>query len=430
MNGKAKERLYTSKSGIKVYSYPNPMIHSFHLALYVRTGSMYESEDECGISHFFEHAAIRNVNKKRGGTLYSELDRLGVEFNASTYSELVQFYVGGSPKSFSFAAGVLLDVLSPITLSAAEISEERSRIKAEIRENDERSSLSLFTSSVVHEGTSLAYSITGTTRSLDRITKKRLDEFRRRITGRDNIFLYATGHVTEDDVTLLLSMLDGITLTGSIINDNMAPVSKNTFKRETKVYIKNADFIMPRFTFDLDMSKMKLPEVDLIYDILLGGYSSEFFIELSEKRGLFYDISGSLDRYLNVGTLSFSFEVRGGALYDSLMIVTEILNRMKRELLCEEKCMRAAYVDNAYMLLDDPRELNFTFAYDNHIMNADYTDLDDRIAAYSNVTPERIRALAREIFRPENLTFTIKGRAKKLDTCRISKILSSLGSKI
>lgn len=426
MSFTSKEEKFTSKHGIAVYTYPNPSLHSFHLSLYVRAGSMHEKECEHGIAHFFEHAAIRNVNRKRGGELYSELDRRGVEFNASTYSELVHFYVSGSPACFDFAAGVLLDVLSPIVLSKREVDEERSRIKAEMRESDERSSLSSFTGGIVHESTSLAHSITGSPSSVNKITKTRLEEFRRRTLCAENIFIYATGNVTEDNVRALLSLLDAVEMKEGVLNSNVAPVSKNFFKRETKVYIKNADFTMARFTFDLDMSDMSLAETDLIYDVLLSGYNSEFFIELSENRGMLYDVSGALERYNNIGTLSFSFEIREAELYRAVEVVCSILAKLKREPLPEDRCMRATYVDNAYMLLDDPRELNFTFAYDNHVMNAGYMSLEDRIAAYSSVTSERIRKLAVRIFRRENLTFTMKGRKRRIDEPRLLCALASI----
>ena len=426
MENHTKEQLKITENGIKIFSYPNPFLHSFQISLYVRSGSIHETTDNCGISHFFEHIAIRNVNRIRDGQLYSELDRLGVEFNASTYSELVQFYVGGSPSSFSFAAGVLLDVLKPIVLSAKEVDEERARIKAEMRESDERTSLSAFTSDIVHSGTSLSRSITGTVGSINRITKTKLEEFRKSTLVPENIFFYVTGNVRDEDITELCSLLEGVPLDRGECKTNIAPVSTDFFKRETKVYIKNAEFTMPRFTFDLDMSKITLAEADLIYDVLLSGYNSEFFIELSEKRGLFYDVSGALERYLNIGTLSFSFELRSSELYEALDVTVGILKKMKTDLLSEERCMRAAYVDNAYMLLDDAREMNFTFAYDNHVMEAGYFCIDDRIAAYSRVTPERIREICCEIFRPETLTLTMKGKKNKIDTDRIIGIISNL----
>ena len=76
-----KEREYTSKNGVKVYGYKNPALHSFYISLFVRAGMLYENESELGITHFLEHAIIRNVNKIYGMKLYSELDNRALEFN-------------------------------------------------------------------------------------------------------------------------------------------------------------------------------------------------------------------------------------------------------------------------------------------------------------------------------------------------------------
>ena len=87
--------------------------------------------------------------------------------------------------------------------------------------------------------------------------------------------------------------------------------------------------------------------------------------------------------------------------------------------------MKTGYVDNAMMLLDDARDLNFTFAYDNHIMNLGYRDMNERILAYKNVTPKEIRAAACQIFTPKNLTLTVKGNKRKIDTEKLSRIIEN-----
>jgi hypothetical protein len=61
-------------------------------------------ESRPGITHFLEHAAIRNVARTMDGGLYQTLDRYGMEFNASTYSEMVQFYITGATPKFSLGA--------------------------------------------------------------------------------------------------------------------------------------------------------------------------------------------------------------------------------------------------------------------------------------------------------------------------------------
>lgn len=419
-----KEQSRLTKNGITVYDYKNPNINSFYISLFLRAGSMHE--EISGITHFLEHAAIRNVAAVMGGELYSSLDRYGMEFNASTYSEMVQFYITGAKANFDLAAEIIARLLSPIILSASEIGTERERIKAEIRESDDTTSLSTFSNNIVHKGTSLSRAITGTLGGVDKITKTRLEEYRRSIQVPENMFFYVTGSFDDKNLDKLCSEIEKYRVEQGKGNENNAPVCSEFGKREPKVYIKNAEFTMIRFSFDMDMSRMTIAESDLLYDMLLGGYNSRFFIEMSEKRGLFYDISGSSERYNNIGTLVFSFEVRGGSVYDAVETTVGLLREFKETLPDESAMMKAGYVTNALLLYDEPRESNFTFAYDNHIMNAGYKSVEERAERYSTVTPERIREVARQIFRTENLTLALKGNKKKIDLSRLEEIIKKL----
>ena len=419
-----QEQSRVTKNGLTIYEYRNPALHSFYISLFIRAGSMHE--EISGITHFFEHAAIRNVSSVMDGKLYSTLDRNGIEFNASTYSEMVQFYITGASSNFRLASEIIAKILSPICLSASEIKTERDRIKAEIREGDDSTSLASFSGNIVHSGTTLARTITGTLGIVDKITKNRLEEYRCSIQTKDNMFFYVTGNYTDEDLDFLASEIEKFQIEDGDKIENIAPVCESFGKRDGKAHIKNADFTMLRFSFDMDMSKMSISESDLLYDMLLGGYNSRFFIEMSEKRGLFYDISGSSERYNNIGTFVFSFEVRGGSVYDATETTISLLREFKQTIPDEGSMMKSGYVTNAGLLYDEPRELNFTFAYDNHIMNAGYKSVEERAERYRGVSPERIKEVADEIFRPENLTLTLKGNKKKIDLTKLEEIIKKL----
>lgn len=414
------------KNGIELYSYTADSTHSFYISLFLKAGSMYESEQESGITHFFEHVSIRSVNKLMDGRLYGILDRYGLDFNAATYNEMVQFYICGAPHNFKIAADIISRLLLPPELSGEELDAERRRIKAEIREADERSSLSSFSNEVVYGESSLARSITGTLGSVSKINSKRLKNFWHNSFTKDNLFFYVTGNVSKEDLDYLAQVAGGIFIGRGEVRTGIAPVPDRFFKRDRGVYIKNADFTKLKFTFDLDMTKISVPEADLLYESALGGYNSRFFVEMSEKRGLFYDISGSVEEHKNIGTLSFSFEVREADIYEAAELAVELLLSMKRELLSDGECMKAGFVDNAPMLLDDPRELNFTLAYDNHILSLGYKSIEERIQAYNSVTPERIRETARLVFTPKNLTLALKGNKKRIDRERLILIINKL----
>ena len=424
--GKVKEERYITGGGLKIYGIKNPASHGFFASLFLRSGSMHEGEGECGITHFLEHVLIKNVNAVMDGKLYETLDRYGLEFNAGTYSDMVQFYISGAAKNASLGLEILSCLLSEIKLSRADIDTERDRVKAEIREASERTTLFGFTMPIVHGDTSLSRPITGSAADVSRITLKGLSQYRRRVFSKENIFFYLTGNFSDGDVKRLGELSDAYPLSVGYRAQNIAPVPKDFMNRPLAVHVKGADFCAVRFTFDVDTSKYTLAELDLLYDVLLSGYNSRFFIEMSEKRGLFYDTSGSLDRYRNIGTLHFTYELRGDNLHRALRETVGILNGIKRDLLTDGECMKAGYTDNVYMLFDDNRELNFTFAYDNHIMGANYSTVEERRGAYESVTPERIREIAGEIFVLRNLTFTMKGK-RKTDTTALREILSELG---
>lgn len=417
------EQKRIAKNGIPVYSLTNAQSHSFFISMFLKAGCLYESEEENGITHFLEHAAIRNVNKLMDGRLYRELDRYGMEFNASTYPEMVQFYISGSVRHFAVAADIIARLLSPIVLDRTELDAERSRIKAEIREVGDKSTLAFIAGEEVWRGTSLARPITGTLGSVSGISGTRLERYRQRIFNKENIFFYVTGNVDNDNLSCLTELIGGYELTGDEIHTNVAPVPESFLHRTRGIRVKNADFTKIRYSFDVDMTRVKSAELDLLYDVVLGGYSSDFFIELSEKRGLFYDLSGAVERYRNVAVLSFSYELKESHLYEAASMTAQLLRGYTERVLEPERCMKAAYVDNAYILFDDPRELSFNLGYDNHILDLGYSGIEQRRDAYAAVTPERLREVASLVFRPENMSVALKANKKKIDAERLEKII-------
>ena len=417
------EQKVIAKNGIPVYSIKNENNHGFFISMFLKAGCMYEREDENGITHFLEHAAIRNVNKLMDYKLYRELDKRGMEFNASTYAEMVQFYITGADCHFTAAAEMISRLLSPVVLDRSELDAERKRIKAEIREVDDKRTLAFIGGERVWQSTPLSRPIAGTLGSVSGISLTKLESYRRRVFNKENIFFYVTGNVNNDNLSYLAELIGGYELDGSEIHTNEATLPFHFCNREKGITVKNADFTKIRYSFDVDTSRVSPAELDLLYDVTLGGYSSDFFIELSEKRGLFYDLGGAVERYKNAAVFSFSYEVMESKLYEAAEMTMLLLRGYTERVMDSDRCMKAGYVDNAYLLLDDPRELSFTFAYDNHILGLGYSDIEDRRSAYEGITPERLCEVAREIFRPENLTVALKGNKKRIDIQKLENII-------
>lgn len=432
------EKRYVTKNGMEIFHYPGNHLHSFCVSLYFKAGSLYETEEENGVSHFLEHVVIRNINFLMGGKLYAYLDRMGLMFNACTYKEFVQFELTGARARIREAIDVLVKVFEPICLPAAEIRIERNRIKAEIREEDEKSSLGFFTGNIVWKGTSLARSITGQSSRLDKMGKTVLRQAHSRILSPSNGFFYVTGHAQEEALVYLKQAVERYALdaTGggqgagnhselrempASRNDlaprrNLAPLPAAFFHRNGKVAVKKSKDTVIRFSFDIDTKKYSQAAYVLLYDILFDCENSKIHQALSEQSGYIYSFDPGLEQYSNIGNLYFQYEVQPARLLESAEIVMKLFHDLKQGIRDELDYVKPVYIDNAELILDHAANLNWAQAYEGHILGKGSRNPEERKQEYEAVSPEQITALAKEVFVRRNLVVTVKGKkSKKLE---------------
>ena len=421
------EQTFQTRNGIQIYTYPNEHLHSFCIALYVKAGCLYETEDTSGITHFMEHIAFRNIDHIMEHHLYEYLDSHGLSFNATTYKEFVQFSITGSLKYFNQAAEILTMVMHPLVLSKEELDMERQRVKAEIREYDDKSTLDYFTDQIVWKDTTLKNPIAGKKKYLNKMGKRKLSQAHKEMYTTVHIFFYLTGAIRQEHISILCNYAEKYQLASSESErTNIAPVPNNFFRRNGQIEIKKNDIYYIRFSFDVDTSKYTQAEIDLFYDILFAGQSGMIYQELSEKRGLIYSHDARIEQYNNIGNLHFSFEVQQASVLTAIEVVIQELHKLKKEFTRNLSCITAPYVDNALMMCDNAEDMNWTFAYENHILNCNYADIYQRIQAYDSVTSERLMEIAQEILTVPNLLLTLKGKKKKIETDKIKKIIETL----
>lgn len=421
------EKRYITENGMEIYHYPGEHLHSFCLSLYLKAGSMYEEEEWNGISHFLEHVVIRNINYLMKDELYPYLDRKGLLFNACTYKEFVQFEITGAPTHFREATDVFLKLFEPISLPAAEIQIERRRVKAEIREDDEKNSLSFFSNQIVWQETSLARPITGRSRQLDRMGKEVLKNAHRQLFTTDNLFFYVTGCAGEEEIEYLKEKAGACCLEAEpLTRNNMAPVPRDFFNRDAKVAVKKSSDTIVRFSFDMDTSLHCQAVYMLLYDILFECESSKIHQALSERSGFIYSFDPGLEQYSNIGTLYFQYEVQPAKLLESVKIVVDLFRDLKQGISDELDYVKAVYTDNAEIILDHASNLNWTQGYEAHILKKSSGNLQERRQEYEAVTPQDIRDLAKELFQCRNLVVTVKGKKSLKLEKQIREILKEL----
>lgn len=290
-----------------------------------------------------------------------------------------------------------------------------------------KNSLDYFSEKIVWEGTSLSNTILGKNAVLDRIGIKALSNLQSRILSSGNIFFYVTGNYGDGGLEYLADVLDRKNVYTSAENrDNTAPIPSCFGKRNGTVRIKNSKEHVVRFSFDIYSERYSCAECYLLYDILFSGECSKIFKGLSDETGMVYSYEASMERYRNIGALSFLYEVGAKDVIRSVEKVREILSALKNGIKDELDYARASYLVNANCLLDEPEELNFQLGYEDKFLGHSYSSYDERVDEYRKVTPERMTEIVREIFTPDNLVLTFKEDRKKIDTDAISEILRNI----
>ncbi len=422
------EELFYSPSGVPLHLLRNPSLHSFCLSLYVRAGSMFEIPEENGITHLTEHLVFRSVNRQMNGTLYRELDRLGLCLEGCTYKEFARFTVTGAREHFCEGADILLRILRPLSLTKDDLRLEKGRVKAEIREEREKTTLDYFTDAILHEGTSLSGTITGTAGTVERLGITRLSAFHGEMFSAKNIFFYATGDVSPKSASLFCERLGEISLNQKTPKrENIAPVSKGFFHRGGAVYLKNSKRHIVRLSVDVDTSIASDATVNLLYDVLFGdGEACRVHEALSESTGYIYSFRAGMELYRNVAVISVSYEITPSLLIPSVRLLLETIRTVKTSTEGALAYVRAPYTDNAYLMLDSDSDFNFNRAYEAQILSLPYKTVSERAAAYAAVTDEDLARLASRIFTPENMTLTLKGNKKTVDTEALRDLMQSI----
>lgn len=414
-----------SVNGISIYSLTNPNLRSFCLSLYVRAGSIFEDLSNNGISHLFEHVVFRNI-KNKYENFYELLAMRGLCFQGSTYKEFVSFTIDGPQHEFDFAIEILCGLFDEIEPTSHDFNNEKGRIKAEIREEDLRSSLDFYFDSIVWKNSEVEKIVLGYCKTIDRVSVKKINEFRQKVLSAGNCFIYATGNISDENLNALnkkISKLDICQINPGFTNT--VTVNNEFFHREKKIWIKNNYWHYIQIGFDVDCSKYSGGVYDLLYALLFNGDKALVYNYLSEDNPIIYSYDSTFEQYDNVGNINFSFEVDRNKIEDVFKAVVELLNAAKDGRFNFEANLNSEMF-NSELDLDKPSNLNWNMAYYNHILKTEPIDYSDEFYGRFRVTKKQVTDAAKDIFRRCNMTVAMKGNKKRINTDAIEKILESL----
>ncbi|MDE7164556.1 MAG: insulinase family protein [Clostridiales bacterium] len=388
------------ESGLTVIVEPNTALRSVTAGIMVGAGSFFETPENNGISHFIEHMQFKGTATRSAAQIVSQFDRAGAAYNAFTGKEYTCFYF----KSIDEKLDECFELLSDLFLNAAyaqdELDRERKVILEEINmSKDEPDGVCYdVLYKTAFKGSSLGMEILGTKDNVRRFNKPEILEYKKYNYLPSNTAVAFVGNITEAQALELVERY----MTAYVSQQYTAPraLGKQQYKGGYGEYIHDYEqseisIAFPALTF-ADERTSTLAALDCI---LGSGMSSRLFQRLREKMGLVYSVYSSPWYGRTNGMFAVNVNVNVANVESSVAAVRNEIELILRDGVMAEETEKAKMQLKVTSLFSKENPMNYMLALLRWQVMAGLTyDIDKLIAEIQAVTPDKINAMAHEIF--------------------------------
>ena len=197
----APVRVSTLESGLKVIVQEDHSTDLVAIDIWVRAGSINETDETNGMSHFIEHLLFRTTEKRGPGQIDMEIESLGASAEARTSKDWAHFFTVVARGYLDKALDILSDAVSHPKFRPEDIEHERGVILDEIAERDSDPSEVLRSQvcRAVYTVHPYRLSAEGTRDSVSKITRQMIVGYYNRLYVPNNTFVILVGDVAPSD---------------------------------------------------------------------------------------------------------------------------------------------------------------------------------------------------------------------------------------
>ncbi|MHB1000434.1 MAG: M16 family metallopeptidase [Armatimonadota bacterium] len=196
----------TLTNGMKIIVREGHEVNLAAVDVWVKAGSINETADTNGISHFVEHMIFKTTSKYAPGEIDREIEGLGSELNGGTSKDWVHFYTVTASEYLPIAINVVGDAITSAQFRPEDVEKERQVLLDEIARFDSdplKQAFSLF-SNVAYAVHPYSLSPTGTKAVISKLTRDELFAYYRNRYKPENICVVITGDVSSEKVVSIV----------------------------------------------------------------------------------------------------------------------------------------------------------------------------------------------------------------------------------
>ena len=404
-------REHVLSNGMTILCWHNPYLHGVEMGLYLRAGTIYETEETQGISHLLEHLCFRGLGDLNHETLQRTLNRFGADMEGMTTAEAIMFRLTSLPRYFDGMLDVFTKFFAPNFWSPEDIAREKAIVLRQIEQAEE--DFDELVDRSWRETPMGVFPRMGSAEAIEKLDNNTIWNWQRLVFQPQNACLVLTGNFSIGMEETAIEVLAGLeNYTSEPPFEQHIPLGFCMRDAESDLIVDSADpdsQAQVHIAFDIDEDNVFPLAARIVDAITAGNDDSILFQTLREEEALVAEIESYIQEMGRFHRLVIRYDVRQEKLVESLRKVFKYLHRLNmyvRPIRLEQ--VRSHFAVGHALTQDNISEMNELAGWAWVAGDASRADLDAQAAQLNDLSPEELLDAAQTIFRPENLVISVE----------------------
>lgn len=402
-------------NGLRVVSIHMPHLHSVELALYIKVGSRNDPADKGGLAHFLEHMLFKGTEEYPTSTeIETAFEAIGGAVNASTDEECTCFFSRIHPDHIQKAVEILSSMILRPLLADLEIEKKIISEEAldDLSQKGEEINPHNLASRLLWPDHQLGQPTIGTLESIASFSTEDLKKHLAAYYLPQNAVLVAAGNFPQESLYEAASTFFTPWSGGG---PPLIPAPAESQRTPQSIFVSDSDsqaHLQISFR-SVARNDERIMALRFLRRVLCGSGSARLHLTLRERLGIVYSVDANIAAYEETGYFSIELSTGSENLRTAVAEVLAEVCRLARTgvTAAELERVRNIYFYELDFSRDSCFEMQIRYGW-GELMNI-VRKIEDDILQASSLTPEILKRMAAELFRPENLNLVVVGAWSK-----------------
>jgi len=413
--------VFTLKNGVKVYLLENHSLPFINGTLLVKTGTLLDPPAKVGLAEIAASVLRSGGSKaKTGDAIDEQMENIAAAVESSIGNELATFSFNCLKENVDEVLGVYFDVLSQPEFRQDKIDLLKTQFRSAIaRRYDESDEVNRSEFSAIVYGRETAFGREVEYATLDAISRADLIDFYKRYYHPANMMMAVSG---DFDKAAMRARLEQVIGTWNPAAGAGTAFPKVTNQAKPGIYSGDKSEVT-QTSLSIGhlgglLSDKDYPALEVLSDILSGGFDSRLFRKVRTDLGYAYSIGGGWGAdYTHPGLFQITASTKTESTVATIETILQELNKIRADGVTDEEVATAKdKVINSFVFnFDKPQKtLSRLFRYDYYGYPKDY--LAQYQKAIAAVTKADVLRVAKQYIDPSKFVITAIGNTAGFKT--------------